>query len=614
MEPIVYEESPLADYLKDGGDGSEADWAAVNASPRPSSPEFDSSPPPSPSPFAPTGRPMVKSRFRPKGPALLQTDVPRALGATRLQSMRRNCSAAVVASLDRADNSKFLEQFRYTIIASQLLSGTSILGHRPAAPSVPGANSDDKHDQLLLSTEGILASILGALAIAVVLSWVLGNAPSYVTRKRLAFLLVLCAAAAFLGQIYMRRQWLRYRRMQSLAEIATFVTNSNDFDSASEATLSLVQEVELVSRGYRILEDRNQARKCVRLRRALKNSFADVLDAYMQMANLVQGFSEQTELEKYYDMYDINDLDMSDALQGFTEGEFDDAESLRTLKILAARFHTTRKMLLCALLALDANGEGSDLLRWTTAVEVLRNLNETTQAAFQKLQGILSEAESFPNPPTPKGPLTPGRERWRSQLRKLNSMSTGIRGLQAKLHLLREESDRALDDSNDISELAPNLMSQYESIGADLKELMSAWEEGKAALALGIDRNEKRLSSMSTLLSPRSSLSGLTTVGEGTAADALKALTGESPPASDVNEPSEPETPEVFEAVAHPRPKSSLTREERIVKMKEERDEKAQARKQMDATRGMLRELETVINLRPKTRASAPPANRVISM
>lgn len=158
----------------------------------------------------------------------------------------------MVASLDRADNSKFLEQFRYTIIASQLLSGTSILGHRPAAPSVPGANSDDKHDQPLLSTEGILASILGALAIAVVLSWVLGNAPSYVTRKRLAFLLVLCAAAAFLGQIYMRRQWLRYRRMQSLAEIATFVTNSNDFDSASEATLSLVQEVELVSRGYRM--------------------------------------------------------------------------------------------------------------------------------------------------------------------------------------------------------------------------------------------------------------------------------------------------------------------------------------------------------------------------
>ncbi|KAG6004208.1 hypothetical protein E4U21_001316 [Claviceps maximensis] len=621
MEPIVYEESPLADYLQDGGGGSEVDWAPVDSSPpRPlslrSSCSDSSLLPPSPSPFAPIGRPKVKSKFRTKPPVTLQTDVP--LATTALQIIRKNCSAAVVATIDRADNSKFLERFRYTIIASQLLSGTSILGHRPVAPSIPRPAPGSDGQQFALSTEGLLASILAAFAIAVILSWLLGNGSSYVTRKRLAFFLVLLAAAAFLGQIYMRRQWLRYRREQSLAEMMTFVSNSNDFDSASEATLSLVQEVELVSRGYRIsaplppisrLEDRNQARKCVRLRKALRISFANVLDAYKQMVNTIKGFAEQTELEKYYDMYDINDLDISDALQGFSENEFEDSESLRTLKILAARFHTTRKMLLCALLALDANGEGSDLLRWTTAVEVLRNLNESTRGAYDKLRAMLSEAQSFPSPPTPKIPLTPGRERWRSQLRKLNSMSTGIRGLQAKLQLLREESDRALDDSNDISEIGPSLISQYESIGVDLKELMTAWEEGKAALALGIDRNEKRLSSMSTLLSPRSSFSGLTTVDDGTAADALKALTGESPLGSDVNEAVEPDTPEVFEAVAQPRqrPRSMWTREERIVRMKEERDQKAHARKQMDATKGMLRELETVINLRPRNRMSAPP-------
>ena len=152
-------------------------------------------------------------------------------------------------------------------------------------------------------------------------------------------------------------------------------------------------------------------------------------------------------------------------------------------------------------------------------------------------------------------------------MHKLNSLSTGIRGLQAKLQLLREESDHALDDSTDISELGPNLMSQYESIGADLKELMSAWEEGKAALAMGIDRNEKRLSSISTLLSPTTSLSGLTAVEHsGTAADALKALTGQSPTPSEMNE----ETPEVFEAVSNPRPRSMLSREERLIKMRED--------------------------------------------
>lgn len=196
-------------------------------------------------------------------------------------------------------------------------------------------------------------------------------------------------------------------------------------------------------------------------------------------------------------------------------------------------------------------------------------------------------------------------------MRKLGSLSTGIRGLQAKLQLLREESDRALDSSSDITELGPTLMAQYDSIGADLKDLMQAWEEGKAALAHGIDRNEKRLSSVSTLLSPASSLSGLVTVEEdeekGTVQDALKILSGETDASND--------SEEIFEAVALPRqrPKSMLSRDERIAKMREERERKESARERSEASRGMLRELETVINLRPKKRMSAP-ASRVVSM
>ncbi|KJZ77878.1 hypothetical protein HIM_02515 [Hirsutella minnesotensis 3608] len=622
MEPIVYEESPLAEYLRDGGDHAEPDWAALDSSPSPpSSSPAQSSPPWSPSPFAPTGRPMVKNRFRRNAPSPLRANEPRS--ASSLRALKRRCSAVLAASIDRSDSTRFLEQFRYTIIASQLLSGHSILGHRPAAAGSAGSVIERK-DSGLLSTEGILVSVLGALALAAFLSWVRGQgAPAHVTRKRLILCLFVLATTAFLGQFLMKRQWLRYRREQSISEIAMFVSNAHDFDSATEATLSLIQEVELVSRGYRIsaplppvsrLEDRSQARKCIRLRKAIKTSFGEVLTRYHQASNTVQAFSEQTELEKYYDMYDISDLDISDALQGYNETEFEDSESLRTLKILAARFHTVRKMLLCALLALDANGEGTELHRWGTVVETLRGLNSCTTASYDKVRALLSEEESFPVPSSPKGPLTPNRERWRSQMRKLNSMSSGIRGLQAKLHLLREETDRVLDDSSDISELGPHLMSQYESIGVDLKELVTAWEEGKTALALGIDRNEKRLSSISTLMSPRSSLSlsGLTTVEEGGAEEALKALTGElSPPP----EPVEPYTPEIFEAVARPRPRSSLTREERIIKMREDREQKAQARQHMDATRGMLRELETVISLRPGKRASAPVnPGRVVSL
>lgn len=111
------------------------------------------------------------------------------------------------------------------------------------------------------------------------------------------------------------------------------------------------------------------------------------------MARVIRGFAEHSDLEKYYDIYDVSDFDMSDALRGFDETEFDDFESLRTLKILAARFQVLRKLFLCGLLALDANGDETDLLRWTTAVEALRSVNERTKSSFTRLQDILHEEE-----------------------------------------------------------------------------------------------------------------------------------------------------------------------------------------------------------------------------
>lgn len=161
-----------------------------------------------------------------------------------------------------------------------------------------------------------------------------------------------------------------------------------------------------------------------------------------------------------------------------------------------------------------------------------------------------------------------------------------------------------------MSELGLNLMAQYESIGQDLKLLQQAWEEGKAALASGIDRNEKRLSSISIMLSPATSLSGLTTVEEGGALEAFKALTGESPSSSSFGSAKGDDEAEVFEAVSLPptRPRSMLTREERIARMKEERERRESIRQDADASRGMLKELEMVINLRPKRSTMPAPA------
>lgn len=170
------------------------------------------------------------------------------------------------------------------------------------------------------------------------------------------------------------------------------------------------------------------------------------------------------------------------------------------------------------------------------------------------------------------------------------------------MHVLREESDKNLNATDDVSELGTSLMIQYESIGIDLKALMQEWEDGKAALASNIDRNERRVSSMS-VMSPASSLGGATAVEEGSAADALKILNGEVTCRSSMDFSSS-DVEEVFEAIAIPKQRSKLTREERILKMREEREKREAIRERTESNTHMIRELESVIKMRPRGRTT----------
>lgn len=208
-------------------------------------------------------------------------------------------------------------------------------------------------------------------------------------------------------------------------------------------------------------------------------------------------------------------------------------------------------------------------------------------------------------PPTPKAPLTPGKESLRSQIKKLGSLSQGIRGLQAKMHILREESNKTLELSEDNSDLRMNLLVQYDSIGTDLKALVDEWENGRAALAVNIEKNERRISlSSAGFLSPRSpptSLGGITAI-ESSPIDALRLFSADERSRSSA-EPSSSDD-EIFEAVALPRQRNTLTRDERIAKMKEDRIRQAVVREKAEANTHMLKELETVIKLRPRGRTT----------
>ena len=160
---------------------------------------------------------------------------------------------AVNSRLGRADNARFLERFRYIIVASQLLNTHSFVGQssygqsRDAAVPVPDA---PQLGNITLAGVAVTASF--AFALAWLINWTRGSGSSAAGKGRMVIFLALLVGFAMISYAYMRRQWLQYLRQRSLAEISEFVAKAQEFDTVVAGTLTLVQEVELVSRGYRM--------------------------------------------------------------------------------------------------------------------------------------------------------------------------------------------------------------------------------------------------------------------------------------------------------------------------------------------------------------------------
>ncbi len=348
--------------------------------------------------------------------------------------------------------------------------------------------------------------------------------------------------------------------------------------------------------------------------------FSPYYDAYQ----VLKPYAIDLDLEKYYDVYEISRTDMEDAelVGNLKPSGIEDADTLQDLKVGLQKLHVIRKLFLCTLLALSADGSKTDLQRWSAAVETMTGVSTMTAEMTSNIDKILGEEEGklshgslkcqclmrehldFQTPLTPKVPLTPGRERMRSQMRQLGNLSQGIRGLQAKMRLLRDESDKALEQSEEVSESGTNLLAQYDSIGCDLKDLVQEWETGRATLASNLDRKDHKrsLSTISNVLplSPTLSLGGVTAI-EGSPQDGHHTMNGFSRSGrSRSSTTTSSSGEEVFEAVALPRQRSTLTREERIAKMKEDRVRQAMVKEKSHANTHMLKELETVIKLRPR--------------
>jgi hypothetical protein len=159
----------------------------------------------------------------------------------------------VSSTLGKEDNHRFLEHFRYIIIASQLLADTSVPANHRLSSSLsftqtlaPPALSP------FFGPGGILLAAVVASPILYVLRSIRNG---WSESFSWAAISLLCCSIAVVGSLlyaYARRQMLKSLRKQAVTGVTSFVSAMQEYESTSATLLTFIQEVELVSKGYRL--------------------------------------------------------------------------------------------------------------------------------------------------------------------------------------------------------------------------------------------------------------------------------------------------------------------------------------------------------------------------
>ncbi len=167
--------------------------------------------------------------------------------------------SALYSRLGRTENAHFLEQFRYIIVASQLLTERSIpSNYRRQSFPVPVNDEASKlrgDDCASVSWVGLCLTGVAAFILAWSIHWIRSAGRIHLSGWRIC--LTLSTAVMMFGGLYalLRRQWLHYVRAQAVETASSLTASAQNFDAAAAAALTWIQEVELVSRGYRMWVD-----------------------------------------------------------------------------------------------------------------------------------------------------------------------------------------------------------------------------------------------------------------------------------------------------------------------------------------------------------------------
>ena len=139
------------------------------------------------------------------------------------------------------------------IVASQLLNEHSAPSYTSAADVMSTWQSTElPSNSPTFGISGAIVTGTMSFSIAWLLHWGRSRTGTGLNLRKVGILILLVPLLGMAVFAFAKRQWLKYLRRQAVQAAATFVSNAQAFDSAASASVVFIQEVELVSRGYRM--------------------------------------------------------------------------------------------------------------------------------------------------------------------------------------------------------------------------------------------------------------------------------------------------------------------------------------------------------------------------
>ncbi|CAG8465024.1 7815_t:CDS:2 [Funneliformis caledonium] len=546
-ESIIYEDTPFADYLAEIGSKEELE----------KQPEL----------------------FELKRQFSQHSEVQMTFFTELTYNIIEYFKEAFSTALPIQEENQFEERFKYLLCTSHLLNDTlSIYFYDSKKPSIVELRDAGLYAGGLSrrNFEVLFSAVIGLTI--VFLTWLIHDVEAKdlkTTMIRLPAAFLLAMFASFFLYRRMRRKAVKTLYNSALHYMEALVYNCQALDLKMNKALIMIQEIELVSRGYRLsmplspisrIEQNSKNRRCLALRETVYNILQEAFLTYRNAIVVMQPEISKHNLNIMYNMYNIIPSNEDDE---WIMEEENDMHSLEILKLCFQKMHAKRRECLCHFLALDVMTPGRDSHRrdyeshWAAVNNHLNNLSIVTGLFLERV--IVASASELYSIPSPKqdfmsqpSPAIITNKSLKSYLHRLACVEQHIRGVQAKLYICNEDA-------------------QWEEGKKVLKEMMDPTPTDSDSLG-------SRQSLIEDLEPPRDSSEDVGNKSETPLIDWTQADEPLDVPA------------QVFEAEAEPEVIiKRLTREERIAIQKTKRLQESKVRSARQDTERMVHELKDVL-------------------